>query len=61
MMDVSSELLGIDLTSLIQNLPIDYAVKTTYLLVTTELSVALWWTGVTFFISALLSKVVLGK
>lgn len=61
MMDVSSDLFGIDLAALIQNLPIEYAVKMTYLLVTTELSLGLWWTGVAFFVAAVISKVVFGK
>jgi len=61
LMDVSSNLLGIDLTSLLQSLPIDYAVKATYVLVTTELSIGLWWAGAAFFLSALVSKVVFGK
>ncbi|WP_319467215.1 potassium:proton antiporter [uncultured Pseudodesulfovibrio sp.] len=57
MMDTLSRI-GIDLTSLIQSLPLEYAVKAAYVLSTTELAIALWWLGATFFALALVNKVV---
>tara|TARA_B100000683_G_scaffold277306_1_gene335089 strand:- start:2038 stop:2364 length:327 start_codon:yes stop_codon:yes gene_type:complete len=61
LMSVSNNLLGFDLLSILQNLPVDLAVKTIYILSTTELSIALWWLGVFFFGTALGWKVVFGK
>jgi len=48
-MDASQQFLGIDISSLVQSLPFELAVKTAYLCLTTELSIFLWWTGITFF------------
>lgn len=56
LMSVSNSLLGIDMVSLADTLPLDLAVKASYLLFTTELAVALWWTGVFFFAATLVSK-----
>jgi len=61
LMDVTSDLLGVDLVTLVKSLPIEFALKTTYLLVTIELSIALWWMGVCFFGLTFISKVVFGK
>ncbi|QJB57969.1 potassium:proton antiporter [Pseudodesulfovibrio sp. zrk46] len=61
LMDVSSTLLGIDLATLIQEMPIDYAVKATYVLITTDLAIGLWWAGIAFFAMAVISKVVFNK
>ncbi|MGL1862130.1 MAG: potassium:proton antiporter [Pseudodesulfovibrio sp.] len=61
MMDASQALLGIDLVSLINSLPFEFAIKTTYILVTTELSIALWWIGVVFFGLTFVSKIMFSK
>ena len=61
LLDTAYEILGLDLASLIKSLPLEFAVKASYILITTELSIALWWTGIFFFGLAFTSKVVFGK
>lgn len=55
------DLLGLDLASLINSLPFEVAIKTTYLLATTELAIALWWMGAILFASAFATKIIFGK
>lgn len=61
LLDGTQSLFNIDLASLIQNLPLEYGVKASYLFVTTELSIALWWTGVFFFGATFFNKIIFGK
>lgn len=61
LLDVAYTMFGIDLASAIQSLPLNLAIKTTYLLITTELTLALWWAGVFFFALTLGWKVILNK
>jgi len=60
LMDVGGRL-GLDLLTLIRSLPLEFAIKGAYVLITTQLSVALWWAGAFFFGLALLSAVIAGK
>ncbi len=61
LLDGTQNILGIDLAALIQNLPLEYGFKASYLFITTELSVALWWMGVFFFGATLINKIIFGK
>ncbi|EGB13898.1 hypothetical protein DND132_0683 [Pseudodesulfovibrio mercurii] len=49
LMTVLGKLLGMDLLTLAGNLPLDVAAKAAYVLVTTEVAVFLWWSGVALF------------
>lgn len=57
LLSIVSALFSWDLTSLVRSLPLEYAVKTAYVLATTELALALWWLGVACFGLALLWNV----
>lgn len=61
LMDVSTDLFGLDLLSIIKSLPIQTAFKTIYILLTTDLSIAMWWAGVFFFGLSFVSKVIFDK
>lgn len=61
LMDAAYTLFGFDLASLVQKLPMNLAVKITYLLITTQLTLGLWWLGIFFFGLALIFKVILDK
>lgn len=52
---------GVDLLTPTKQLPLEYAMKVTYMLLTTELSIALWWTGAALFGLTLGWKVILNK
>ncbi|MFH1913723.1 MAG: potassium:proton antiporter [Pseudomonadota bacterium] len=60
LMDIGGRL-GLDFLSLVRSLPFEIAIKGAYVLVTTQLSVALWWTGAAFFVLAFLSAIVVGR
>lgn len=57
LMGVSTELMGLDVASAIASLPLDMAVKTAYILFTTELAVALWWAGLLCFAATMTIKI----
>lgn len=61
LMEVASDAFGVDLLSILETLPVQAAFKTIYLLFTTDLSIAMWWTGVFFFGLSFASKVFLNK
>lgn len=61
LLDGTQNLLGIDLAALIQNLPLEYAMKASYFFITTELSIAFWWIGVFFFGTFFAKKIIFGK
>lgn len=61
LMSVSNKFFGLDMLSILKNLPVDIAVKSIYVLATTELSIALWWFGVFCFGTALGWKVIFGR
>lgn len=52
----ASDQAHITISTILQNLPLEYGLKLTYVLTTTELSIALWWTGVFFFLAALVYR-----
>jgi hypothetical protein len=60
LMDVGTRM-GIDLLSLVRSLPLEFALKSAYVLVTTQLSVALWWAGAVLFALAFLTTMLFGK
>jgi hypothetical protein len=60
LMDISGRL-NIDLLTLIRSLPLEFALKSLYVLATTELALALWWTGVAFFALTFINKVIFGR
>ncbi|WP_285905743.1 potassium:proton antiporter [Pseudodesulfovibrio pelocollis] len=60
LMDIGGRL-GFDLISLIRSLPLEFAIKGAYVLITTQLSVALWWAGAAFFVLAFLSAIIVGR
>nr|WP_155932894.1 potassium:proton antiporter [Pseudodesulfovibrio alkaliphilus] len=60
LMDVGSRL-GLDLLTLIRSLPLEFAIKGAYVLITTQLSVALWWAGAAFFVLAFLCAVIVDR
>jgi hypothetical protein len=60
LMDTGARL-GLDLLTLARSLPLEFAIKGAYVLVTTELSVALWWVGAAFFALAFLHAMLFGK
>jgi len=53
--------IGIDLTSFVSTVPVDVLLKAAYVLLTTELSLALWWIGLAFFLLAMAQRIILGK
>lgn len=61
LLDGTQNLFGVNLASLFQGLPIEYGYKAAYFVITTELSVALWWTGALFFGLTFILKIVFGK
>lgn len=52
---------GVDLFTPTETLPLEYAMKVTYVMLTTQLSIALWWTGAALFGLTLGWKVILNK
>ncbi|WP_419788101.1 potassium:proton antiporter [Pseudodesulfovibrio sp.] len=52
---------GIDLTDFVTTLPVDILLKLAYVLLTTQLSLALWWLGLAFFLMAMAQRIILGK
>lgn len=61
LLDVARRIFGFDLASMINSLPLELGVKTTYILITTELSIAFWWAGIFFFALSFFTKVLFGK
>ncbi|QGY40987.1 potassium:proton antiporter [Pseudodesulfovibrio cashew] len=61
LLSLAYDVLGLELASAIQSLPLDVAIKCLYVLATTELAITLWLTGALFFALAAISKVVFGK
>ncbi|MGE4192381.1 MAG: potassium:proton antiporter [Pseudodesulfovibrio sp.] len=49
LMTALGRLFGLDLLDIGSTLPLDLAAKATYVLMTTELSLFLWWTGTALF------------
>lgn len=58
LMDMLASVFGIDSLSLAETLPFDIAFKAAYVCFTTQLNLFLWWTGVTFFGLAFVTKTV---
>ena len=56
--DVTSRFLSLDILDLGQHLPFEWGLKLAYVLMTTELSLALWWVGVFFCLSHLTLKLI---
>lgn len=53
--------LGFEMTAHLDTLPADVTLKAAYVLVTTELSVALWWLGVGFLVLAAMVNILFRK
>lgn len=60
-MDITSDILGVDTSSMVANLPFQTAMKTTYLFMTTELSLGMWYMGALFLAAAFTAKMISGK
>ncbi len=60
LMDIAGRL-DIDLLGMIHSLPLEFALKFLYVLATTQLSLALWWTGVAFFALTFINKTIFGR
>jgi hypothetical protein len=60
LMDVGGRM-GIDFLALVRSLPLEFALKGAYVLVTTQLPVALWWAGAVFFALTFLTSMLFGK
>lgn len=60
-MDIMDDLFGLDMNALLANLPLQVAVKTIYVFMTTELSLGLWCLGAFFFVSAFTYRVLLKR
>jgi hypothetical protein len=52
---------GLDLLALARSLPLEFAIKAAYVLITTELAIALWWTGVGCFALAFITATLFGR
>lgn len=61
LLDVFSGVFGLDLTSIINNLPLDIAARAIYLLITTELAIAMWWLGAFFFVLTFVCTLIFKK
>lgn len=61
LMDALRNLNGSDLASIMSHLSFGLAIKITYVALTTELALALWWLGVGFFVLFAVLNVVRGR
>ena len=60
LMDAAGRL-GLDVTDLFNTVPTEILLKGTYVLLTTQLSVGLWWAGTACFCLALAQHILLKK
>lgn len=61
LMDLASSMFQVDVSDIASTLPFQAAIKTTYMLLTTELSIGLWFIGTFFLLSAFLANILLKK
>ncbi|WP_147821244.1 potassium:proton antiporter [Salidesulfovibrio onnuriiensis] len=54
--DAAVNIMGLDLLDAIRHLSFEWAAKLAYVCMTTDLSLAFWWTGVFFCLAAAVSK-----
>lgn len=56
--DAIQPFLDLNSLTLLQHIPLEWAAKLTYVLVTTQLALALWWIGLFFCVTGALLKII---